>query len=545
MQIIHMLHRRIFHHGLLFAMVLLVYGNTLSCGFVWDDLIFLVNNKVYVDFDLKRILFSLANGVEYLPVRDVSYALDYALWGNSAAGFHGTNLLLYWLTVAAVYIFTDKLTKQLVVAGTVSPRNDSTLIPLLTAAFFAAHPIHSEIASFITCRNAIISALFFMASCCAYLLACKDKDALDIRYYVVAVVCFMLSLLAKATGITLPLVILLIGYCACGKEIRKLLVHSLPFFVVSAAAFFFFKSIARQSYILRSDNVTSPADFITSKIAVAVQIALFYLKKFFLPIALSAEYDTHFDGSLLGTATLVSLAALLALAVVAVRCRKNHPEFSLCTGWFLATLIPVSNIFSTHPIVADRYAFLPSFAFCYFLAAALVKAGGPKGIGPKILLGAAAILLWGALANNRNTVWQSNKTLWEATVKTSPGSENANAHLGRIYFIEGNYEKAFHYLGAARTLNFRSPEYDFFQGYLLFVRQDFAQAMRCFNQSLTRNGDFIEALYFMGSAHEAAGNGQLAAEYYRRVLRSPEPDMASLKPLASQNLSRLSKIGGI
>ena len=539
MQIIGMFRRRIVHHALLFATVLLVYGNTLSCGFVWDDFIYLVHNRVYVDFDLKRILFSLANGVEYLPVRDVSYALDYVLWGNNAAGFHGTNVLLYWLVVTVVYIFTDKLTKQLAVVGNVSPQIDSPLIPLFTAAFFAVHPIHSEIASFITCRNAIISALFFMVSCCLYLQACKNKDSLDIRYYALAVVCFILSLLAKATGITLPLVILLIGTCHYGKQWRTTLLHSLPFVAISSAAFFFFKFIAQRSYILRNDAVTTTSDLISAKIAVAVQIPFFYLTKLFLPIGLSVEYDTHFDGSLRGTAALLGLAAACALVAAAVCCRKRYPAFSFCAGWYVATLVPVSNIFATHPIVADRYALLPSFAFCFFLAATMVKAGGPKWVGPKLVLGAAVVLLWGLLANSRNTVWQSNKTLWEATVKTSPGSENANAHLGRIYFIEGNYEKAFHHLGTARVLNFRSPEYDFFQGYLLFVRQDFAAAMNCFNQSLARNDKFIEALYFMGSAHEAAGNKRLAAEYYRKALPSPEPDIASLKPLASQNLMRL------
>src|SRR5512138_3095470 len=92
---------------ILFLLVCAVFGNSLLNGFVWDDYFYMVNNRVYVDFDLARIWLSLANGVEYLPVRDMSYALDYAIWGNNPLGFHLANVVLYGITTVIFYRFVQ------------------------------------------------------------------------------------------------------------------------------------------------------------------------------------------------------------------------------------------------------------------------------------------------------------------------------------------------------------------------------------------------------------------------------------------------------
>src|SRR5512143_3247937 len=84
-----------FLHLVLLFIVTAVYSHCVKNGFVWDDRIFLIGNSVYKNFDMSHILFARANGVEYLPVRDLTYAIDYAFWGENPFAFHVTNLIIF------------------------------------------------------------------------------------------------------------------------------------------------------------------------------------------------------------------------------------------------------------------------------------------------------------------------------------------------------------------------------------------------------------------------------------------------------------------
>ena len=122
--------RKLHYFGLL-VIVCSVFVNTIYNDFVWDDFLFLVNNKTYLDFNLNSIWLSLANGVEYLPIRDMSYALDYAAWGNNPMGFHITNVMLYGITVVFVYLFASK-TESFLYENQIICINKSIFIPFLT-----------------------------------------------------------------------------------------------------------------------------------------------------------------------------------------------------------------------------------------------------------------------------------------------------------------------------------------------------------------------------------------------------------------------------
>ena len=162
---------RLYPMLLLTLLVLAVFGTTLGHGFVWDDRTFVIYKEAYRNFDLVTILFSLkTNDLEYLPVRDLTYVIDFALWGQSAAGFHFSNLAWYWLNVITVFFLSSKLAALLreKIADCLQS-DDSPVIGLFAAALFAVHPIHCETVNFITCRNALVSGAFFFISCFCYL----------------------------------------------------------------------------------------------------------------------------------------------------------------------------------------------------------------------------------------------------------------------------------------------------------------------------------------------------------------------------------------
>src|SRR5262249_12301125 len=65
---------------------LLVFVNCLANGWVFDDYLHVLDSP-----ELRSLsnVFRLLR--HYRPLRDISYALDFGIWGESTVGFHFTN----------------------------------------------------------------------------------------------------------------------------------------------------------------------------------------------------------------------------------------------------------------------------------------------------------------------------------------------------------------------------------------------------------------------------------------------------------------------
>ncbi len=535
------LKRYLFSLLLLLIVVWGVFDNTLLNGFVWDDLIYTVNNPVYTRFDVYRIFTTLGNGIEYLPVRDLSYALDYLLWGSSPAGFHAINILIYWLTVMAVFSLALSIAALTGVSAEENRESRALLTGLVTALLFCVHPIHSEVVSFITCRNALLSTLFFLLSASLYLrfLAAAAPRGGRLYFYAGALVCYFCSIFSKATGIILPL-ILVICVLLCKKRNRiKSLLPTVPFFLLSIAVFFLLTAIASEANIIREGFDDWSVNGWITKIVKAVQITIFYLWKLIAPYGYSAEYDVTFAWSPATLPFLLCAAVLAALAVLAFCTRKTRPYIIFGLGWYLVTLIPVLNFFTTRPIVADRYAFLPSFGFFFIVASAGVELSAR--INRKLLLAMliALISVWGGVTIGRNTVWFSEQTLWQDTIRVSPRSAKAYTNLGRIYFSKGDYDRAFSLFASAMEVDGADPSYYYFMGFRAYTRQDLPRAIDFLKKSLGRKIDFIEALFLLGQIYAETGEKESAAEYFRAVVRSRDPDPGGFRQKAIAHLNAL------
>jgi hypothetical protein len=91
-----------------------------------------------------RLLYDSAvaldvNWVWFRPLGDLSYTLDYQLWGLNPAGYHAHSLLLHCLVVAMLVWFL----REWLDAGPESPRQDSATIWLIAIAF-TVNPITAQ-----------------------------------------------------------------------------------------------------------------------------------------------------------------------------------------------------------------------------------------------------------------------------------------------------------------------------------------------------------------------------------------------------------------
>lgn len=399
-------------YPLLAAMVLLVYGNSLSGGFVWDDSLFTAN-QAYWSFDLKKIFLSLANGLEYQPLRDLTYLFDIFVWRGTSFGFHLTNLLLF----AAVTLLVHRLAVAL--AAWSDEKEPSWLIPFFTAALFAIHPLKSEVVAWVTQRNTLLATLFFLA---ATLLFIRYLESGNKKLYFASLSAFFLALLSKATVVVLPFLLL---FLMLTRRRQGKWASLVPFFALSAAGAALHVSIAKKTTVI---SAAYYGEF-SERLSVALQIPFFYLGKFFLPTGLSPFYAEKFAKSLFDSKTLLSALMLAGIALLLWILRKKYPELLLGCGWFVITLLPVSNLFATSPVAADRYLFLPSFGLAFALVSMAGRITLPSPV--KVSIAALLLALLATVTFRQNRIWHDEISLWSETAQRSPHVAGVWFNLGR------------------------------------------------------------------------------------------------------------------
>lgn len=511
----------------------LLYGAALTNGFVWDDGIFLINNPVYRESDLAKIFFSLANGVEYLPLRDLTYVLDSLAWGKNPFGFHLTNLLFFAVNVFLVHTLADIIFKRV---ATVSGRVSSPLLPVVVAAGFAFHPFNAEAANFITCRNVLVSGACFFFACIAMLRALESPRPVLSKWYAAAILGFIGAMLGKATAIMFPLLLLLILPFMFPGELKRISVMLAPFFVIAAGFYLAFRRIAVTAGITDLNKFEFTLEGVGRKIAVALQIPSFYLGKLFLPHGFSVDYGVSFGSKLVSLHVAASLAILLVLAAVAAYFRRRLPVATIGIFWFAAALVPVLNFFGTTPIVADRYVFLPIFGFMLAMVSLLDRFSPAK---TKIFLAVVLLLPLAGISAARALDWKSDETLWKSNIRNYPDNSKSYLNLAAYYFNGGEQQKALDLLETNSGIPWLPVYMDYYRGRFYYGQKNFPAAKQSFNRTLDVVNGFIGALRFMGQMGEEEGDYAAAVRYYNRAVSSDEQDSSFELPKIRERLKEI------
>ncbi|MBI5657040.1 MAG: tetratricopeptide repeat protein, partial [Geobacter sp.] len=524
---------------LIVAAIVLVYGRALFNGFVWDDPVYLLGPRIYRTFDPFSLFATLANGIEYLPFRDLTVMLDFALWGEHAAGFHATNLLIHCCSALALYALVNRLQPLF---GLPAAGRPSTAIPLATALLFAVHPLNGQAVNWISGRNVLLCGLFSLLAVQLYLAWLQRDGRQGGWLYAAALACFVCSLLSKANSITVPLVLCLL-LAILGRSGRQRPYLSLvPFFLVSVAAYVLFMKVAAVAGIITDAQLAAPGEGLAVRVSRALQIPCFYIGKFLLPLRLAPEYDVTFSPRLLSLQTIGACAGIAGALVLAVSQRRRYPEILFSVGWFGITLLPVSNLYATNPIVADRYGYIPLVGLMVGGVVGIwrLKAWGGESL-PKVVL-AGCIAACGLLTFASVPAWKDERSLWTSAIENQPRVVVGYLGLGTALLAANDYPGALAQYAEAQKLNPQNHYYDTALGLYLLRQGASDRAIASFRNALQKKPDAIRPLYELAKIFEARGDLQKAREHYQGVVGSREHGNVFLKP-ARTALDRLAAGG--
>ena len=175
-----------------FAMV--AYRGALDATFVFDDFLFWRYTCWQVDGFLE-IRNVVQGACEYRPVRYLSLAVDYQLFGDEAAGYHLTNILLHGVATGLVFVAAQRLLKHRLAAS-------------LAVLIWALHPVHTDVVTYIAGRRDVVCAIFFLLAYNTWPREFKRPLVAAVRANL-AVGFFFIALSSKEMAATLPVVLLL------------------------------------------------------------------------------------------------------------------------------------------------------------------------------------------------------------------------------------------------------------------------------------------------------------------------------------------------
>ena len=173
----------------------------------WDDDKILYDNPFYRGLGWVQLkwMFSTFLMGHYQPLTWLSFAFDYQLWGMAPFGYHLTSLLLHSANAVLFYCVSRRLLKNAVGKLVDDERWRLELSAGLSALLFAIHPLRVESVAWATERRDVLSGLFYFLTVYFYLRAAAiSLPSARHRWLGAAIVAYLLSLLSKATAITLP-----------------------------------------------------------------------------------------------------------------------------------------------------------------------------------------------------------------------------------------------------------------------------------------------------------------------------------------------------
>ncbi len=448
------------------AVTFAVFLPTLENGFVDfdDDTVLLTNERFrgLTPSHLRWMLTSVTLG-HWQPLTWLSFALDHHLWGLDPAGYHLTSLLLH---VASAMLLTGLLV-ALVRRAVAPPVAERTLrvCAALAALAWSIHPLRVESVAWATERRDVLSGLFWLLTIAAYLGATGAPDTTALRrrgLFLAAVACCALSLLAKAWGMTLFAVLLVLdGYplrrWQPGRRIH-LLLEKLPFAALGVAA------AVVAGYAQRDYMPGTEAHALGERGAQASYGLCFYLGKSLVPRALVPLYEFRdaLDPTVAPYAWCV--AAVVGITASLWALRGRWPAGLAAWAAYALILSPVLGITQAGPqIAADRYSYLAMLPWSAVAAGGgyrLATAALPPLVTRLAATAALCILVaLGMLTVRQLPAWRDTASLWAHAVAVAPDNAFARANLAGALLRLGRPAEATAQVDALATLVATDPNH--------------------------------------------------------------------------------------
>jgi tetratricopeptide (TPR) repeat protein len=461
------------------------------------------------------------------PLAWISHMLDCQIYGARAGGHHFTNVLLHVASTLLLFLVLNRMTAKLWRSA-------------IVAALFAWHPLHVESVAWVAERKDVLCAFFWMLTLLLYVRYAAKPS---VSRYILIAAAFMLCLMAKPMGVTLPFVLLLLDYwplkrmqevsardpqevpAFAQKSWRNLIWEKVPLIALSAAACALTISVQQLA-------IVSTAGLPISQRLIHVLVAYsHYVVAMFAPINLAVYYPFQ---KTIPISNIVCAALVLGLITLfAVKNFRRRPYIAFGWLWYLGTLVPVIGLVQVGDQAwADRYTYLPFIGL--FVPLAWLAFEVIKNRAVLLVLTAVVGAAMLAATSVQLRYWRNTRTLFERTANVTERNALAVTMLGSLLAQDGKFDEAIKYYQTALSYEPRFPEAHFFLGNALDEKGKLDEALAEYEQALWFRPTQEQVHIFMGIALGKQKKYDEAIAHYREAL-ALNPDSAA----THNNLARL------
>lgn len=513
------------------VLVLLIYANTLSGPFVFDDKHNILQNP---HIRLERLSPGgiaeavLKSPAKHRPVANISFALNYYFHRFNPVGFHLVNILIHIFNGILLYLFT-KETLRTPALKTDYDRPAAGWIPFFTAFIWTLHPLQTQSVGYIVQRMNSLAALFYLLSLLFYAKYRLSQDSRpSSRLLVGCAVSGLLAFGSKEIAATLPFFLILYEWYFFQnlnlhwlKKKIPLVVGALMLLIILTLLFLGTDPLDR---IAAGYNVRSHT--MAQRVLTEFRVIIFYLSLLIWPhpSRLNLDHDFLISNSLIDPITTLSALAALAGAVgAAIYFARKAPLISFCILWFCGNLVIESSVIGLEFIFEHR-TYLPSMMLIFMLVSLAFKYIKPR----QLCISALCILVavgsfW---TYQRNRVWGDAITLWQDCVTKSPHKARPYNNLAVALDRAGQWEAAVKNYAAAIKINPYYANAHYNLGSTLARNGKLKMGIAHMARAVELEPDNYEAHNNLGVALLIQGAVQKAADHFQQALEI-NPDYAS------------------
>ena len=391
-------YRHLIAVGLIVGVAFLIYSNTFSVPFQFDDRPNITQNpnvqiRVFTWDRIERLVHNTYKE----SIRVFSYltlALNYYFGELDVFGYHLVNLFIHVFAGIFLYgflILTLRLPSLEGRYGAVSYK-----VALFTSLIFIAHPIQTQAVTYIVQRMASLGGMFYLLTFFLYIKGRLAGGKARSLYFGGACLSYLLGVFSKENVAIVPFFIALYEFYFFqnldlgprGKRVLFILVGSV--FALGVLGLLLwgkrYYDVIIEGYKIR--------DFtLTERVLTQFRVVLYYLTLLLYPhpSRLNLDYDFPVSRTILDPpTTLLSIVIVLGLIGYAIWVARKRPLLSFCILWYFGNLVIESSIFPLEMVYEHRL-YLPS-------------------VGPFILFGLGVVMgmeKWKARAAAKRTLeWE-------------------------------------------------------------------------------------------------------------------------------------------
>ncbi|XP_026549363.1 transmembrane and TPR repeat-containing protein 3 [Notechis scutatus] len=456
--------------GLIFGVVAACYWNSLFCGFVFDDVSAILDNKdLHPSTPIKNLFLNDFWGTpmseershkSYRPLTVFTFRLNYLFSELNAISYHFLNVIFHAI-VCIIFLKVCKLFLD----------NKSSLVASL---LFAVHPIHTEAVTGVVGRAELLSSIFFLAAFLSYTRSRGPENTIVWTPIAATVFLVAVATLCKEQGVTV------VGIC-CVYEVFIAQGYTVP--ILWYTVLHILQGKGSIPYCMLQMLLKLIVLMFSTLLLVVIRVQVIQSQlpvftRFDNPAAVSPSpvrqltfnYLLPVNAWLLlnpselccdwtmGTIPLVeSILDIRNIATVTFFCflgtlvvfSLRYPGDSSKTVLMALCLIvlpfiPASNLFfPVGFVVAERVLYVPSMGFCMLVAHGWKKLSSNSTLRKLSWICLSLVLFIHALKTlQRNWDWESEYTLFMSALKVNKNNAKLWNNVGHALENEKNFERA-------------------------------------------------------------------------------------------------------